>query len=170
MLGREVDRSLVKRGADPISCADDLENTMYAGCRTLALQVVALVVLLASPIAARAQTTVEDLADAVVHIQTHINPDGRTVQNLGLERQGSGIVIGSDGLILTIGYLMVESHAAEVTTNAGHTVPADVVGYDHESGFGLIKATQSLGLRPLGLGKSADLKADDPVLAVSFGG
>ena len=38
---------------------------------------------------------------------------------LGAAREGSGIVISSDGLVLTIGYLMVEAQAAEVTTNAG---------------------------------------------------
>ena len=49
-------------------------------------------------------------------------------------------------------------------------MPANVVGYDHESGFGLLKATQPLNLRPMGLGKSADLKEKDPVLVASFGG
>ena len=44
--------------------------------------------------------------------------------------------------MLTIGYLMVEAHAAEVTTNAGRTVPATVVGYDHETGFGILKAIE----------------------------
>ena len=77
----------------------------------------------------------------MVRIKTFINPDGRTVPNLGREREGSGIVIDSDGLVLTIGYLMVEAHAAEVVTNDGRTVPANVVGYDHETGFGLLKAT-----------------------------
>jgi len=87
-----------------------------------------------------------------------------------VEREGSGVVIGSDGLVLTIGYLMVEAHAAEVVTNDGRTVPANVVGYDHETGFGLLKAAQPLNLRPMGLGKSADLKEKDPVLVASFGG
>jgi S1-C subfamily serine protease len=131
----------------------------------------AAIVLMASAAVARAQPlSLEDLAAAVVHVKTHINPDGRTVPNLGLEREGSGVVIGSDGLVLTIGYLMVEAHAAEVVTNDGRTVPADVVGYDHETGFGLLKATTSLNLRPMGLGKSADLKAKDPALVISFGG
>jgi S1-C subfamily serine protease len=117
----------------------------------------AAVVLTASAVAAPAQTTsLEDLTAAVVRIKTHINPDGRTVANLGLEREGSGIVIGSDGLVLTIGYLMVEAHAAEIVTNDGRTVPADVVGYDHETGFGL--------------SKSADLREKDPVLVASHGG
>jgi S1-C subfamily serine protease len=131
----------------------------------------AAVVLMASTVAAPAQTTsLEDLTAAVVRIKTHINPDGRTVANLGLEREGSGIVIGSDGLVLTIGYLMVEAHAAEIVTNDGRTVPADVVGYDHETGFGLLRAGAPLNLRPMGLSKSADLREKDPVLVASHGG
>jgi len=120
---------------------------------------------------APAQTTsVEDLVSAVVRIKTFINPDGRTVQNLGREREGSGIVIDGNGLVLTIGYLMVEAHAAEVQLNDGRTVPAEIVGYDHETGFGLLKAIAPLKVRPLPLGKSAELKARDPVLVASHGG
>ena len=86
----------------------------------------------------------DELISAVVRIKTFINPDGRTLQNLGREREGSGIVIDGNGLVLTIGYLMVEAHAAEVTTNDGRTVPADIVGYDHETGFGLLRAIAPL--------------------------
>jgi S1-C subfamily serine protease len=133
---------------------------------------IAALVLLIDPVAAHAQpaTTIDDLAAAVVRIKAFINPDGRTVQNLGAEREGSGIVIGSDGLVLTIGYLILEAHAAEVVTNGGQAVPADVVGYDHETGFGLLRAAQSLKVRPMGLGKSAALREKDPVLVASFGG
>ena len=126
--------------------------------------------LLVAAGSAPAQTSLEDLVSAVVRIKTFINPDGRTIANLGREREGSGIVIDEDGLVLTIGYLMVEAHAAEVVTNAGRTIPATIVGYDHESGFGLLKAIEPLKLKPLPFGKSADLKAQDPVLVASAGG
>src|SRR5262245_16055701 len=112
----------------------------------------------------------DDLVSAVVRIKTFINPDGRTIDNLGREREGSGIVIDADGLVLTIGYLMVEAHAAEVITNAGRTVPANVVGYDHETGFGLLRAIEPLKVRPLQFGRSADVKQGDPVLVASYGG
>ena len=112
----------------------------------------------------------EELVSAVVHIKTFINPNGRTVENLGREREGSGIVIDDDGLVLTIGYLMVEAHAAELVTNGGHSVPANVVGYDHETGFGLIRAMGPLKLKPMAFGKSADLREHDPVLIASHGG
>lgn len=113
---------------------------------------------------------VEELVSAVVRIKTQINPEGRTVEGLGREREGSGILIDGDGLVLTIGYLMVEAYAAEVVANDGRTVPASVVGYDHESGFGLLRTLEPLKLKPMPLGKSAEIKEHDPVLVASFGG
>jgi S1-C subfamily serine protease len=112
----------------------------------------------------------EDLLSSVVRIKTYINPDGRTVDNLGTERDGSGIVIDDAGLILTIGYLMVEAHAAEAITNDGRRIPVTVVGYDHDTGFGLLKAVAPLKVRAMPFGKSGDLKVGEPVLAASFGG
>jgi serine protease Do len=113
---------------------------------------------------------IEEVASAVVRIKTHINPEGRTVQGLGRQREGSGIVLDSNGLVLTIGYLMVEAFAAEVVDNDGRAQPANVVGYDHESGFGLLRTIEPLKLKPLALGKSADVKQGDPVLIASSGG
>ena len=135
------------------------------------LTIAAAVAALMSTSTAQAQDTwVEDLVAAVVRIKTHINPEGRTVGGLGREREGSGIVIDNDGLVLTIGYLMVEAYAAEVVDNNGRTVSASVVGYDHESGFGLLRTVEPLKLKPMPLGKSAEIKAHDPVLIASFGG
>ena len=68
--------------------------------------------------------TLEELVSSVVRIKTIADPDGQTAQSLGREREGSGIVIDEDGLVLTIGYLMVEALSAELTTNAGRTVAA----------------------------------------------
>jgi S1-C subfamily serine protease len=129
-----------------------------------------LAVFMTGPIALAQNARVEDLVSAVVRIKTHVNPEGRTVEGLGREREGSGIIIDNDGLVLTIGYLMVEAYAAEVVDNSGHTVPANVVGYDHESGFGLLRTMEPLKLKPMPLGKSADVKERDPVLVASFGG
>jgi S1-C subfamily serine protease len=119
----------------------------------------------------RAQnTSADELLSGVVRVKTVINPDGRTLDTLGRDREGSAIVIDDNGLVLTIGYLMVEAYAAEITTNDGHSVPADIVGYDHDSGLGLIKALAPLNVRPLALGKSAGVKAGDPVIAAGYGG
>ena len=49
---------------------------------------------------------------------------------------------------------MVEAYAAEVITNDGRTVPASVVGYDHETGFGLLRTIEPLKIKPFTFGKS----------------
>ncbi|HLN08757.1 MAG TPA: S1C family serine protease [Xanthobacteraceae bacterium] len=121
--------------------------------------------------AVRAQSTsLDDLAAAVVHIKATINRDGATVQTLGSEREGTGIVIDAGGLVLTIGYLMVEAKSIEVSAHAGRTMSADVVGYDPETGFGLLRTSEAPRLEPIALGTSAAVRAGDPVLIASAGG
>jgi serine protease Do len=139
-------------------------------CWMRSLLVASVAVLLTVSVAAAQNAWIEELAAAVVRIKTHINPEGRTIEGLGREREGSGVLIDSDGLVLTIGYLMVEAYAAEIVTNEGRTVPASVVGYDHESGFGLLRTLEPLKLKPMPLGKSSEVKERDPVLVASFGG
>ena len=140
----------------------------FACLRTAAL--VAVLVLSSAGGALAQAPSLEALAAAVVGIKTFINPEGRSVATLGAEREGSGILIGADGLILTIGYLMLEAHAAEIITNDQRSLAAEVVGYDHETGFGLLKAAAALNVRPIPFGKSHELKERDPVLVASFGG
>ena len=138
--------------------------------RLSALLAILCLTLLSVATAHAQKLATEELLSGVVAVKTFINPDGRTVDYLGREREGSGIVIDADGLIVTIGYLMVEAHAAQVTTNDGRTVPANVVGYDQTSGFGLLQAISPLKVRPMALGKSADLRKGDPVMVASSGG
>jgi S1-C subfamily serine protease len=152
-----------------------MRNGRSDGARSVAggldLLIVAVFALLVVCPALAAETPpLEELVASVVRIKTHINPDGQTVQGLGRERDGSGILIDADGLVLTIGYLMVEAYAAEVITNDGRTVPATVVGYDPESGFGLLRTIEPLKLKPIPLGKSADVKERDMVVIASAGG
>jgi len=122
------------------------------------LPIVFAAVVASATIAAAQTPSLEALITAVVKIKTHINPEGTTVRSLGRDRDGTGIVIDSDGLVLTIGYLMTEAYAAEVITNDGRTVPASVVGYDHESGLGLLRTIEPLKVKPLPFGKAADVK------------
>jgi S1-C subfamily serine protease len=114
--------------------------------------------------------SLDDLVSAVVRVKARVPADARTADVLGREREGSGVVIDSDGLVLTIGYLMVEASTAEIGTHDGRTVPAAVVGYDHETGFGLLRALLPLKIAPMPLGNSAGLREGDPALVASFGG
>jgi len=142
---------------------------MRSGRGNLIPGVIALTAALFAALPARA-ATLDEIVSAVVQVKTTITPDGQTVQSLGRTREGSGVIIDEDGLILTIGYLMVEAHAAAITTNAGRTVPATVVGYDHVTGFGVLRAIEPLKIKPLAFGRSADVKERDPVLIASHGG
>jgi S1-C subfamily serine protease len=138
-------------------------------CIGIWLPAVLLAALLSAAPSSAQGLSVDDLLSGVVRIKTFINPEGRTNQTLGREREGSGVLIGSDGLVLTIGYLMVEAQSAEVTDNDGRRMSADIVGYDHETGFGLLRAP-ALKARPIPIGKSAELVLDDKVLVAGGGG
>ena len=132
---------------------------------------IAAVLALGLGVPASAQSVpVNELASAVVRLNTYINPDARTGGNLGHQREGSAVVIDSGGLLLTIGYLMVEAQAAEVVTNEGRAVPANIVGYDHESGFGLLQATSPLNIQPIQMGSSAELKEGQTAAIIGAGG
>ena len=72
-------------------------------------------------------TRIEELVSAVVRIKTRVLKDA-PLKAWAANAEGSGILIDNDGLVLTIGYLMVEAYAAEVVDNSGRTVPASVVG------------------------------------------
>ena len=138
-------------------------------CFRQAIAIAAIALAVSWAASARA-TTLDELTSAVVRIKTFINPDGTSVSNLGREREGSGIVIDESGLVLTIGYLMVEAHAAEIVTNSGRTLAATIVGYDHETGFGLLRTLEPPKIKPLAFGQSAGVKEQDPALVVSYGG
>ena len=130
-----------------------------------------LVVGLAMPAGpVRSAETLPEPFKAVVGVLAQVPGDARTAPSLGTERQGSGVVIDADGLVLTIGYLILEATAVRLVGPDGDPVPAAIVAYDHDTGFGLLRAARPLGVDPVALGESAPLKTGDKVIAVSHGG
>lgn len=107
---------------------------------------------------------------SVVGLRTHIPEDAFTASILGTERSGNGVVIREDGIILTIGYLVTEAETIWITDNRGRAVPGAVLGYDQESGFGLVQALGALDLPALELGCSSDVKEGDEVVVAGHGG
>ena len=104
---------------------------------------------------------------SVVRVKMRALEDARSVATLGAQREGTGIVI-EPGWVLTIGYLVIEPDAIEVTSAANRTLPALLAGYDHASGFGLLKVQGDLGAKALPLGDSATLKDHEPVIVAPF--
>ena len=107
---------------------------------------------------------------SVVLLRATAPKDARSANSLGVRREGSGIVIDTSGLILTIGYLILEAEGIEIVPADGKAVPATVVGYDHETGFGLVRASLPLTIKPIELGDSATLPEREPVLIAGFDG
>jgi S1-C subfamily serine protease len=95
--------------------------------------------------------------DAVVKLSIRAVEGARTADTLGAEREGTGIVIDEHGLILTIGYLVLEAASVLVMTDDNRIYPASVVGFDHATGFGLLRASPPPPCAPVVLGDSDSL-------------
>jgi serine protease Do len=119
--------------------------------------------------AALAQPSAEETLSAVVGVSSRIPPGARSAGTLGTERRGSGALI-REQYVLTIGYLVMEAEAVEVTSSGGRTLPATVAAFDHVSGFGLLKLAAPLGGTPLALGDSAGLGENEPAMVISAPG
>ena len=141
----------------------------------LRLLLVLGVILLAAARLSIAQPTAEQFATAVVGIESSINPAGRTVPILGDSRSGTGVVIDSSGLIVTVGYLLLEASEVTVRFYNGEQLPASVVAIDSESGLALLQVSEAHSqdlpsITPISLGQSALLTRDERVIALPAGG
>jgi S1-C subfamily serine protease len=108
-------------------------------------------------------------SDATVGLLTRAVPGARSAQTLGAQRVGSGVVIGPDGLVLTIGYLILEAQDIVLELDDGRHIPARPVGYDQATGFGLVQALAPIGITPVPLGTAAVVDPAEPLLIVSGG-
>lgn len=148
-----------------------LRNIAGARLAGLFLAGAALAGLLVKPLPAGAQASeVTDILAAVVAVESRVPADARTAATLGTERAGSGVVIDASGLIVTIGYLILEASEVTVTTLGQSPVPATVIGYDHATGFGLLRASRALDVKPMPLGQSDEVAEFEPLLVTAYGG
>jgi S1-C subfamily serine protease len=107
---------------------------------------------------------------SVVGLRSVVPNDAFTAQTLGTERAGHGVIIGSNGLVLTIGYLITEASSVWLTLSDGRTVPGHPLAYDQETGFGLVQALARVELPALPLGNSGDLRVRQRVVLGGAGG
>jgi S1-C subfamily serine protease len=124
----------------------------------------------AQPKAAEVAFELDRALSSVVSLRSEIPADAFTAPVLGTERAGNGVLIRPDGLTLTIGYLIAEAETVWLVSNAERAAAAHVVGYDHETGLGLVQALGTLGVPPLDLGSSAAVQVDDSVIVAGHGG
>lgn len=107
---------------------------------------------------------------SLVAVRTRIPEDAMTADVLGTEREGHGAVINDQGLILTIGYVVTEADSVWLIDHTGNTLPGHVVGYDQQSGFGLVQALGKMRLPALSLGDSTSIAVGQPMLLAGAGG
>ncbi len=115
------------------------------------------------------EATAAQTLSAVVRVRAKILPNARSGETLGLQREGSGVLV-REGYVATIGYLVIESEAIEVTGADGKSAPAALAVYDHASGFAVLRLLAPLGGKPLPLGDAGALAEREPALVASFGG
>jgi S1-C subfamily serine protease len=112
----------------------------------------------------------ERALSCVVGLRVTVPADAFTADTLGTERAGNGVFIRANGLVLTIGYLITEADTIWITLGDGRSVPGHVLGYDQETGFGLVQALAKLDVPWLQVGNSAAASVGERVVVGGFGG
>jgi S1-C subfamily serine protease len=112
----------------------------------------------------------EHALSCVVGLHATVPADAFTADTLGTERAGNGVFIRGNGLILTIGYLITEAENIWIALSDGRSVPGHVLGYDQESGFGLVQALAKLDVPSLQIGESAAAALGERVVVGGYGG
>lgn len=82
------------------------------------------------------------------------------------ESTGSGVIITSDGEIITNNHVVAGASSVKVTLSTGKTYTADVVGTDPDKDLALIKLQGASGLKTATLGDSAKVAVGDQVVAI----
>src|SRR5262250_1716956 len=90
---------------------------------------------------------------SIVGVHSIIPPDAFSAETLGTERAGNGVLI-DDGLVLTIGYLITEAETVWLHLGDGRVVQGHALGFDSETGFGLVQALGKIDLPALEVGSS----------------
>jgi S1-C subfamily serine protease len=107
---------------------------------------------------------------SIVGLHATIPADAYTAEILGTERSGHGVIIRASGVVLTIGYLITEAQQVWLSLSDGRIVPGHVLGYDYETGFGLVQALASLDLPPLSFDQSSTAQVGERVVVAGAGG
>ena len=111
----------------------------------------------------------ERALSSVVGMHSMIPPDAFTAETLGVERAGNGVLI-DNGLVLTIGYLITEAQTVWLHLSDGRVVEGHALGFDQETGFGLVQALGKIELPALRIGVSREADIGERVVIGGAGG
>jgi S1-C subfamily serine protease len=111
----------------------------------------------------------EAVLRGLVTLRADIPSDAFTADALGTERAGSGVVIPG-GLVLTMGYLIMEAESIWLTTADGRAVAGHGLAVDFETGFGLVQPLGRLDVPEIQIGDSNAVQVGDQALLAAAGG
>ena len=111
----------------------------------------------------------ERALSSVVGMHSMIPPDAFTAETLGVERAGNGVLI-DNGLVLTVGYLITEAQTVWLHLGDGRVVEGHALGFDQETGFGLVQALGKIELPALRIGVSREADIGERVVIGGAGG
>jgi putative serine protease PepD len=124
----------------------------------------------------RYATTQSTVSTSVEQIATKVLPSVVTLTTelaSGELHEGSGIILTSDGLIMTNNHVVAAAGDASqdpvsslVALGDGRTAPFSIVATDPMSDIAVVRAQGVSGLTPVSFGSSAGLRVGQPVAAV----
>ena len=109
---------------------------------------------------------VKTLTPSVVNITTEIGGTASTGA-LSPSGVGTGVIIDTEGHILTIDHVLEDARSTTVTLHDGADYSAEIVGRDAATDLAVIKIDAGV-LVPATLGKSSDLLVGEDVVAIGY--
>jgi putative serine protease PepD len=112
-------------------------------------------------------TATSTTTDSLAAVAAKVSPSVVTVMidSTNESALGSGVVLSSDGLILTNNHVISSGGTVSVRLASGRTVPARVVATDTTHDLALVQATGLTGLTPVTFGTDDSVVVGDTVLA-----
>jgi serine protease Do len=111
------------------------------------------------------EQVVDLVADSVVEITTEVTVTGSRMTQYISEGAGSGVVVSSDGYIVTNAHVVEDAGKITVTLKDGTEYEATLVGSDSQTDIAVLKIDAD-DLTPVIFGDSADLVVGDTAIVI----
>jgi S1-C subfamily serine protease len=108
----------------------------------------------------------ENLKDSVVHITSIGIEEDAFMESVPVRGQGSGLIISSDGYIVTNDHVISGADDIDVRLSTGYTTSALVIGTDPSTDIAVLKVDALFDLKPALLGDSNSLKPGQLAIAI----
>jgi S1-C subfamily serine protease len=112
---------------------------------------------------------VKSLLPSIVNIHATVPRQHPSARILGDERMGSGVVVDSGGLVLTVNYVVMGASTIDVAPLKGRRMRAELVAQDFEVGLALLRVKRQ-GLPAAPLGVTRPVERGDAVVAIASSG